>query len=127
MPGIPHRHVAGALLAACLAVATLAAQNGGPRIALTDITREAGITARHDNGAAGGKLLPETMGAGAAFFDYDNDGDQDLVVTVNNGPARVLRNDSAGGRALRLSLVGVKSNRSAIGAEVRATIGCLVL
>ena len=36
---------------------------------------------------------------GAAHVDIDNDGDQDLVVTTNNGPARVLRNDSTGGRA----------------------------
>ena len=61
------------------------------------------------------------MARGAAHVDIDNDGDQDLVVTVNNGPARVLRNDCRGGRALRLSLVGVKSNRSAIGAHVRVT------
>ncbi len=63
------------------------------------------------------------MGRGAAHVDIDNDGDQDLVVTTNNGPARVLRNDSNGGRALRLSLVGVKSSRSAIGASVRVTVG----
>ena len=63
---------------ACLAAVTLP-RRPAPRITLTDITREAGITARHDNGAAGGKLLPETMGAGAAFLDYDNDGHQDLL------------------------------------------------
>ena len=68
-------------------------------------------------------LMTPIVARGAAHLDMDNDGDQDLVVTVNNGPARVLRNDSAGGRALRLSLVGVKSNRSAIGAEVRVTAG----
>jgi hypothetical protein len=45
----------------------------------TDITREAGITFVHNNGAYGDKLLPETMGGGVAFFDYDNDGHQDLL------------------------------------------------
>ncbi|MBL7962155.1 VCBS repeat-containing protein, partial [bacterium] len=50
-----------------------------PEIKFTDITESAGITFKHDNGAEGEKLLPETMGAGSAFFDYDNDGDQDLL------------------------------------------------
>ena len=65
-----------------------------PRITLTDVTREAGITARHDNGAAGRKLLPETMGAGAAFLDFDNDSHQDLLLVqrpVPRGRRRPLR------------------------------------
>ena len=40
---------------------------------------QAGITFRHANAATGDKLLPETMGGGCAFFDFDNDGDQDLL------------------------------------------------
>ena len=51
-----------------------------PEIRFTDITEEAGIRFKHENGAVGQKLLPETMGGGAAFFDYDNDGDQDLLL-----------------------------------------------
>ena len=66
-------------------------------------------------------LATPVVGRGAAHLDVDNDGDQDLVVMANNGPARVLRNDSATGKALRLSLTGVKSNRSAVGAQVLVT------
>jgi hypothetical protein len=51
-----------------------------PRIPFTDITREAGIDFVHENGAYGDKLLPETMGGGFAFLDYDNDGDQDILL-----------------------------------------------
>ena len=44
-----------------------------------DVTVEAGIQFVHVNGAYGDKLLPETMGGGVAFFDFDNDGHQDLL------------------------------------------------
>ena len=50
-----------------------------PVVKFTDITAEAGITFSHVNGAYGDKLLPETMGGGVAFLDYDNDGYQDLL------------------------------------------------
>jgi hypothetical protein len=50
-----------------------------PAAKFTDITRESGVTFTHVNGAYGEKLLPETMGGGVAFFDYDNDGHQDLL------------------------------------------------
>ena len=50
-----------------------------PAVAFTDVTAAAGIAFVHHNGAYGEKLLPETMGGGVAFFDYDGDGDQDLL------------------------------------------------
>ena len=52
-----------------------------PDVTFTDITKQAGIDFVHENGAMGDKLLPETLGGGGAFFDYDNDGDQDLLLT----------------------------------------------
>jgi hypothetical protein len=51
-----------------------------PEIRFTDITEEAGIDFTHYNGQRGERLLPETMGGGAGFFDYDNDGDQDILL-----------------------------------------------
>ncbi len=49
-----------------------------PSVKFVDVTKDAGITFVHNNGAFGDKLLPETMGSGVAFLDYDGDGDQDL-------------------------------------------------
>ncbi|MBT8103242.1 MAG: CRTAC1 family protein [Gammaproteobacteria bacterium] len=51
-----------------------------PPVFFTDITRQSGVDFSHVNGAYGDKLLPETMGSGVAFFDYDNDADQDLLL-----------------------------------------------
>lgn len=50
-----------------------------PLVTFADITRSSGLDFQHFTGARGEKLLPETMGGGCAFCDYDNDGDQDIV------------------------------------------------
>src|SRR5439155_15736874 len=50
-----------------------------PLVKFTDITAASGITFVHNNGAYGDKLLPETMGSGVAFFDFDDDGAPDLL------------------------------------------------
>jgi hypothetical protein len=56
------------------------AENPPPVIHFTDITQQSGIHFVHTNGATGERLLPETMGGGCAFFDYDNDGSPDLLL-----------------------------------------------
>jgi enediyne biosynthesis protein E4 len=58
---------------------------------------------------------------GAAYGDYDRDGDLDLLVTTNNGPARLLRNDGPPAPAVpvtRVALRGRTANRDAIGAKI---------
>ena len=50
-----------------------------PAMPFADITESAGIKFVHENGAAGEKLLPESMGGGVAFLDYDGDGDPDIL------------------------------------------------
>ncbi|HEV2488925.1 MAG TPA: CRTAC1 family protein [Candidatus Acidoferrales bacterium] len=51
-----------------------------PGFQLEDVTRQAGIQFQHYTGAYGGKLLPETLGSGCAFLDYDADGWQDILL-----------------------------------------------
>ncbi|MCP4758894.1 MAG: CRTAC1 family protein [Planctomycetes bacterium] len=51
-----------------------------PNVAFRDVAAQAGLTVPHVSGADGGKLLPETMGGGAAFLDIDDDGDQDILL-----------------------------------------------
>src|SRR5690349_15930502 len=62
-----------------------AAQAQAP-ISFTDVTKEAGITWVHNNAMSPEHYLPETVGAGCAFFDYDNDGWMDIYL-VNSGPS----------------------------------------
>jgi hypothetical protein len=50
-----------------------------------DITRQAGIRFVHNTGAFGKKYLPETMGPGCAFIDYDNDGNPDILLVNGSG------------------------------------------
>lgn len=69
---------------------------------------------------AGADFAAPKVARGLACGDFDNDGDVDLLLTENQGPARLYRNDVAPGRhSLRIRLQGTKSNRDAIGAVVR--------
>jgi enediyne biosynthesis protein E4 len=75
------------------------------------------------SGAVGAAFSQPVVGRGAAYGDYDRDGDLDLLLTANNGPARLLRNDLEGApRVLRVTTVGTTSNRDGIGAKVRLAL-----
>src|SRR5580692_4734348 len=70
----------------------------------------------------GRALQKPVVARGIAYADFDNDGDLDLVITANNGPARLLRNDNANQNdVVRIKLIGTKSNRDGIGAKVTLT------
>jgi hypothetical protein len=99
----PVRFVTFVCFVTFVAVGLVAQGTGAIR--LTDITRAAGITFTHNNGAFGKKYLPETLGSGAVFLDVDNDGRQDLLL-VNGAswpgqpkaatPSRLYRNAGKG-------------------------------
>jgi enediyne biosynthesis protein E4 len=83
--------LAGAALALALGLALAAGGCGNrgedgpevvpfPAVTFTDVTERAGVRFRHVNGAFGKKLMPETMGSGVAFLDYDKDGKPDLLL-----------------------------------------------
>jgi len=73
---------------------------------------------------AGSGVAAAHTSRGCAFGDFDNDGDIDVLVMNMNEPPSLLRNDvSSGGHWLKVLLVGVTSNRSAIGARVTARYG----
>ena len=86
-----------------------------PGLGLVDVTRAAGIDFRHFNGAYGDKLLPETMGSGCAFLDYDGDGWQDLLFV--NGTAW------PGRRGPRSTLRLYRNNRDGTFSDVTARAG----
>jgi hypothetical protein len=77
----------------------------------------------HATQEVGGPLLVEKSSRGAAFGDFDNDGDIDVLVSVIDATPMLLRNDTSGGRWVTLALEGTKSNRSAIGAKVAIEAG----
>jgi hypothetical protein len=73
--------------------------------------------------SVGGAFAAARIGRGAAFADIDHDGDPDVVLTVNGGPAQLFRNDSTPrGGMVGLRLHGTVSNRDAIGTRVTGVV-----
>jgi len=82
-----------------------------------DVTREAGPD-----------FSQPKVGRGLAYADFDRDGDLDLLLTTNNGPAYLFRNDQirdpqGANQSIRVRLIGTQSNRDAIGAIIRLESG----
>jgi enediyne biosynthesis protein E4 len=87
----------------------------GPGFRFSDVTGSAGIRFDHNSGAYGGKLLPETLGSGCAFLDYDADGWQDILL-VNSM-------DWAGHKRQRTALKLYRNNRNGTFTDVTKAAG----
>jgi hypothetical protein len=90
----------------------------GPGFRLTDITEAAGIKFQHNSGAFGAKYLPETMGPGCAFLDYDGDGWLDILLV--NGC------DWPGHKRKRTTLALYRNNRNGTFTDVTAAAGLAI-
>src|SRR6476659_10083137 len=88
---------------------------GAPGFRLVDVTAAAGVQFRHNSGAYGGKLLPETLGSGCAFLDYDADGWQDILLV--NGM------DWPGHKRQRSTLRLYRNNRNGTFTDVTRAAG----
>lgn len=98
---------------------THTAAAAAPALPFRDVTAAAGIDFLHETGARGERLLPETMGGGVAFLDYDGDGDQDLLLIG----ARAWSEDGDHGRP---SLALYANDGSGRFADVTASAGLAV-
>lgn len=101
-------------------------QAGPPAVAFTDVTQSAGIDFERTNGATGDKFLPETLGGGCAFLDYDSDGDADLVLvdgrpwdaTPPRSTLRLYQNDGSGQFTDVTDAAGLTATLQGMGATV---------
>ncbi|MBV9267244.1 MAG: CRTAC1 family protein [Acidobacteriaceae bacterium] len=80
------------------------------------------------SGQLGSGFVAPSVSRGAAIGDFDNDGDLDILINNNGGPAQLLRNDGGNeNHWLQLFLIGTRSNRDAVGARVKVRAGSLLL
>ena len=93
----------------------LSALVGTPGFSFTDVTAGAGIQFRHNTGAFGSKFLPETMGPGCAFIDYDADGWPDILLL--NGA------DWPGHQRQRTTMALYRNNRNGTFTDVTRAAG----
>jgi len=127
---LPRAPFAASLLAAALA---LPAESDGP---FRDVAAGVGLHFTHDNGATGAYHLPEIMGAGGALFDYDGDGDLDVLLLQGgtlDGPSgaarrqphhRLFRNDlSAAPGSLSFTDVTDRAGVAPAGFGMGAAVG----
>lgn len=101
-----------AISALFLTLVPLPALSIEPPIHFTDVTDSAGIHFKHADGAAGEYHLPETLGTGGAFLDYDNDGDLDLYLVNSAASSMLYRNNGNGTFADVTATAGVSNQES---------------
>jgi enediyne biosynthesis protein E4 len=91
-----------------------------PQLFLNELLNQGSARFQDVASEVGGGFNQPKVGRGLAYGDFDRDGDLDILLTTNHGPAFLYRNDQlAGNRSIRFRLVGTKSNRDAVGAEVK--------
>ncbi len=98
-----------------LGASCYAAGESGPGFSLVDVTSAAGVQFRHHTGAFGAKYLPETLGSGCAFLDYDGDGWPDILLV--NGM------DWPGHRQQRTTMSLFRNNRNGTFTDVTKAAG----
>src|SRR5512133_3481521 len=105
----------GAVLSVPLLPSDLFSQSASAGFRLVDTTGAAGIHFEHNSGGYGAKLLPETLGVGCAFLDYDQDGWQDILLI--NGM------DWPGHKRQRSTLRLYRNNRNGTFSDVTRAAG----